>query len=472
MASPNISFETIPSSIRVPGVYTEFNTKLAVRNLPVNPQKVIILALALSTIAPLKAGAVQVFSDTEAEKYYGAGSQAHRMVRQAIKNNPYMHLSVIAVPEAAAATAATATLQITGTASKQGVLTATVVGTDYRCGVAKGDTPDTVAANLVAVINAEADAPVTASHSAGTLTLTAKNKSACGNELTLAADTTSAGATLAVADFAGGDVNPDISTALADIAGEHYHVLVSPFSDADNAGRLAEHVEVVSNSIEQRGCVGVIGWRGTLATGTTLTEQLNSGRIVCPWLKGAVQDNGLIAAGFSAKLAFEEDPARPLNGLVIKGLDCPAITDRPTFAEYNTALYNGLAPLEVVNHKVAIMRAITTYTKNATGTDDPSLLDVTTIRTLDYVRMAINQRINLRFPREKLSEKTPPKVRSEILDVLTKLEELEIVEAVETNKDKLLIERDLQDANRLNTAIPCDVVNGLHVVANRIDLYL
>ncbi|WP_289626344.1 phage tail sheath C-terminal domain-containing protein, partial [Burkholderia pseudomallei] len=103
---------------------------------------------------------------------------------------------------------------------------------------------------------------------------------------------------------------------------------------------------------------------------------------------------------------------------------------------------------------------------------DPALLDITTIRTLDYVRKACQQRIALRFPREKLSEKTPPKVRSELLDVLYKLEELEIIENVDANKDKLIVERDLQDVNQLNAAIPCDVVNGLHVFAGRIDLIL
>ncbi|ERE04343.1 hypothetical protein O166_11760 [Pseudogulbenkiania ferrooxidans EGD-HP2] len=101
-----------------------------------------------------------------------------------------------------------------------------------------------------------------------------------------------------------------------------------------------------------------------------------------------------------------------------------------------------------------------------------SLLDITTIRTLDYVRKACRERIALRFPREKLSERTPPKVRSELLDVLFKLEELEIVEAVEDNKDALIVERDLQDVNRLDAKIPVDVVNGLHVFAGRIDLLL
>ncbi|MBS9777195.1 MAG: phage tail sheath subtilisin-like domain-containing protein [Gammaproteobacteria bacterium] len=472
MASPNISFETIPSSIRVPGVYTEFNTKLAVRNLPVNPQKLIILAQTLTPITDINRGARQIFSDAEAEELYGAGSQAHLLVRQAIRNNEYMHLSVLGIADAQAGIAATGSVKIAGTATKQGVLTIIIAGVKYQSRVNKGDTPSTAASAAVAAINASPDAPIIAVNKSSTITLTAKNKGTAGNEITLSAAITAQDSSVSVKQMASGDVNPDISDALAEIAGEHYHIISMPYSDIDNANRLAEHIEHVSNSIEQRGCIGVLGHRGSMATGTTLTEQLNNGRLVVAWLKGALQTNGFLAVSVAAQLAFEEDPARPLNGLVLKGIDAPAINDRPTFAEFNSAMYNGLAPLEVVNNKVAIMRAITTYTKNSTGTDDPSLLDVTTIRTLDYARMAINQRINLRFPREKLSDKTPRRVRSEILDVLLKMEELEIVEQVQQNAKKLIVERDLQDVNRLNTAIPCDVVNGLHVVANRIDLYL
>ena len=100
------------------------------------------------------------------------------------------------------------------------------------------------------------------------------------------------------------------------------------------------------------------------------------------------------------------------------------------------------------------------------------MLDLTTIRTLYYVRTAVRDRIRLRFPRSKLSSKTPAAVRGEILDVLKKLEELEIVEEVDANADGLVVERSLQDVNRLNATIPVDVVNGLHVFAGRIDLLL
>ena len=88
------------------------------------------------------------------------------------------------------------------------------------------------------------------------------------------------------------------------------------------------------------------------------------------------------------------------------------------------------------------------------------------------MRRAVKERIALRFPRDKLSDAIVPKVRSEILDVLYKLEEIEVIENVEANKPKLVLSRSVQDANRLNAAIPADVVNGLHVFAGRIDLIL
>jgi phage tail sheath gpL-like len=121
---------------------------------------------------------------------------------------------------------------------------------------------------------------------------------------------------------------------------------------------------------------------------------------------------------------------------------------------------------------VQIVRAVSTYLKDANNINDISLLDITTIRTLDYVRKACRERIALRFPREKLSSKTPPRVKTEIMDVLGKLEDLEIVEEVAANADGVIAERDLQDPNRLNVKIPVDVVNGLHVFAGRIDLLL
>ena len=77
-----------------------------------------------------------------------------------------------------------------------------------------------------------------------------------------------------------------------------------------------------------------------------------------------------------------------------------------------------------------------------------------------------------KVPTKVIEQRFGQQVRSEILDVLFKLEELEIVEEVEANKDGVICERDSQDVNRLDAKIPVDIVNGLHVFAGRIDLLL
>jgi phage tail sheath gpL-like len=472
MASKNISFDSIPSSIRKPGKYFEFNTRLAVRTLPNNKQRMLIVAQRLTAGSVAALMPTTVFSDSQAADYFGSGSQAHLMCRAAIKANPYLDLTVCALDDGAGA-AATGTITIANAATSSGTLKLYIGSRYVEIAIASGDAATAVATALNTAIGAVADLPVTASANAAVVTLTARNKGTIGNQIDVAAEVTAKGTTATVVAMASGTIDPDVSTALAKVYGSQYDIIVTPYNDQTSIGALKTHLDGVSGPLEQRPGCGVYAQDVALATATTLAGQINSGRIVAAYLRGTKSVSFEIAAAFGAVMAYEEDPARPLNTLALTGIAAPPIDQRLSRTEQENCLANGVTPLEVGPGEVTqIVRAISTYTKDANNIADVSLLDITTIRTLDYVRKACRERISLRFPREKLSSKTPPKVRSELLDVLKKLEELEIVEEVDANKDGLLVERDLQDANRLNAKIPTDVVNGLHVFAGRIDLLL
>ena len=474
----NIQFDTVRNDIRVPGRYIEFNTRTAVRGLPANPQKMLLIAPMLLTGKQPPLTPVQLFSDVDAATLFGEGSWAHHCVKQAFTNNPYLDLTVIGINDAEQSIAATASVKITisNASTNSGIFTVSIGGIDCQLAVDGGDTPTSIAEKMARIIN-NADTLAVAQTDGGVIKLTSRNHGLIGNDISLLAsfnaDSASTGEVLLdINTFQGGQINPDISQALEQVAGKHYQIICNAFTDKSNAKKLSDHIDLVSNAIEKRGCIGVMGWRDTLSTGTTFANSINSGRITIAWYKNAIEGNAIIAAGYAAVIASETDPARPLNTLEVKGLRVTADADWPLFAEFNSALYNGLTPLQIVNNRVQIMRAVSTYIKNSTGTDDPALLDITTIRTLDYVRDAVNQRIALRFPREKLSERTPLRVRSEILDVLNQCENAEILEAVLENKDKLIVQRNPNDPNRLDAVIPADVVNGLHVLAARVDLYL
>lgn len=473
MASPNIAFAQIPASIRKPGKYFEFNTALAVRTLPGNLQKTIMVGqrLAGGTIAANTP--VDVFSDVDAATYFGRGSIAHLMVLAALRANPYLALSVIAMDDAVAGVAAQGTVTITGPATGSGVLTLQVGDQLVQIAVASGDAQNSIATALQAKIAKQPDLPLTATVATNVVTLTAKNKGTLGNGIKLNATVTAAGVAAALVAMTGGATDPTLATALAVIFGAGHNIICSAWNDQTNLTALRTHLDTVSGPLEQRGAIGVYAHVGTLAQSTTLAASINSGRITNCLVPNAYENVYEVAAAYAAVIASEEDPARPLNTLALTGITAPPLANRSSRTEQENALYNGVTPTEVgPGDKVQIVRAVTTYTLDPQSVPDISLLDLTTIRTLDYVRKACRERIALRFPRDKLNDRTVAKVRSELLDVLTKLEELEVVEHVADNADGLLVERDLQDPNRLDAKIPCDVVNGLHVFAGRIDLLL
>ncbi|MDU9022169.1 phage tail sheath subtilisin-like domain-containing protein [Pseudomonas corrugata] len=363
-----VVLDTIPASIRKPGVYMEFNLALAVRNLPTNRQSICLIVPLEAEATALPNVPTQVFSAPEALAKFGAVAQ--EMVSAAITAYRYAAVSCV-------------------------------------------------------------------------------------------------GVTIS------GDTEPDISAALAATALGGYTILVPAWFSQTALTALRTHINTYTDSIEQQSIVGVAAVTSTMSAAAALATALNSGAITIALLPGTTSTARQVAAAYAAMIASEEDPARPLNTLALTGIAVPPIAVRLGRTEQEACLNNGVTPLEVgPGDLVQIVRAITTYTKSAAGATDVSLLDLTTIRTLYYVRQACRERIRLRFPRSKLSKKTPGAVRSELLDVLQKLEALEIVEEVEANAPSLVVERSEQDVNRLNAAIPTDVVNGLHVFAGRIDLLL
>jgi len=474
MASANISFDQIPASIRKPGKYFEFNTKLAVRTLPANGQKTVLIAQKTAA-GILGAGIpVNIFSDAEAALYGGQGSIAHLMARAMIQANPYLDLTLVLLDDATGSTAAQAAVTVVNNASAAGSLTLGV-GNDYvTIALTAGDTAADTATALAAAINGNPALPVTATAAATVVMCKAKNKGALGNAIQLTSSMTgSSGVMVTLTPMTGGATDPSPTPALSAIFGAGHNILATPYLDNTNLVTLRNHLAAVSDPREQRGAIAATAITSTLATATTLAGTLDDGRQTIACLPGTVSHPWEVGAAYAAVLAREEDPARPLNTLELVGIAVPPIAAWLGRNEQENALHNGVTPLEVGSGgRIQIVRAVSTYTLDPQGIEDISLLDITTIRTLDYVRKACRERIALRFPREKLSEKTPPKVRSELLDVLYKLEELEIVENVDANKDGLICERDLQDPNRLDAKIPCDVVNGLHIFAGRIDLLL
>jgi phage tail sheath gpL-like len=472
MPSPNIQFDNVPSTIRKPGIYTEFNTKMAVNTLPANLYKVIVVGQRLAAGAVAANVAADIFSEEEAAVYFGRGSIAHLAVRAAIEANRYLSLQAIALDDAGAGVAASGTVTITGPATSSGALRLTVDDEAVDIAIASGDTANAIAAALNAQIALQPDLPITATVLAGVITVSAKNKGTLGNAIKLTAMVSgAAGVGAAVVAMANGLNDPDMTSALTAIYNAGHHIIISAYNDQTNLTALRTHIDAVSGPREKRRCRAVFAHIGTYAQATTLATAINSGRMLCVLDPSAKESSYKVAAAMAAVAASEEDPARQLNGLPLGGLTAPPMANWLSEEQIEAALHNGVTPVRIgPGNKVQIVRAITTYLVNANNVPDISMLDWTTIGTLDYVAKAIEEVIGLRFPRDKKSVRTKARLHDAIYNVMLKLEELEIIENVK--KEDILIEDDSVDPSRYNIRIKVNVVNGLHVIAQRLDLFL
>ena len=302
MASANVSFDNIPASIRKPGKYFEFNTKLAVRTLATNPQTVLIVAQKTADGTAPENTPVQVFDTDTAGKLFGFGSQAARMVRAAMRAYGYVDLSVLPVADDTAGIAASGSLKLTGDATAQGVITLTVADTEVSVAAAAEDSAETLATALTTAVNAERDLPVTAQAATGTVTLTAKNKGTLGNGIVLAYSNTVPGITPTLTAMTGGQKDPDIVEALTAVFAADYTIYCVPWAVQAPLTALREHLDNIGGPMEQRGAIGVFASTGTLSAATTLAGQLNAGRITGALLPGSTTPPEQIAAAPSALL--------------------------------------------------------------------------------------------------------------------------------------------------------------------------
>lgn len=473
MTSKNISFDTIPSSIRKPLAYAEFNTKLSQRGLPANLQPTIIIAPKLASGSLAANTPTSVFSDTQAADFAGVGSIAHQMVTAALNANRRISLSLVLVDEAGGAQAATGVCTLAGTPTASGTLAVKLGAVRFELPVLTTSTPSTLAADVVAAIGQRPELGLTAAAVADAITFTAKAKGTLGNKLKVLVTSAAAGITTTAVTMAGGSVDPDITNALTSIFNAKHKIIATAFDDASNLGKLRSHLDNVSSSTEIRGAVAWFGCTGTMGAAIAQAAALNNGRMYAALLRNTASLPWEVGAAMASMDAFEEDPARPLNTLPLNGIEPPAVADYLSRAEQENLLYNGVTPLEVgAGNTVQIVRAISSYTLNAAGAPDVSLLDRTTIKTLDYFRETVVNDQRIRFSRDKVTARTLRQVRERAIELAFRLEDLEILRYVKDYLADFLCELDAQDPTRINIKIPSPVVPGLNILAARFDLYL
>lgn len=155
-----VSFESLPSNIRVPLFYAEMDNSKA--NTAQTSGASLLIGQALADAAIERNKLVIMPSADQARKMCGQGSQLARMVEAYRKTDPFGELYVIAVSNPTIGASAIGKVEISGEATAAGNVSLYVGSKRVQAAVAADDDALEVAQTLAAAINADADLPFTA----------------------------------------------------------------------------------------------------------------------------------------------------------------------------------------------------------------------------------------------------------------------------------------------------------------------
>lgn len=486
-----ISFNNIPINLQVPGQYVEFDNSKAIVGLPLMPSKILVLGQRLAAGTVLAGVPTQIFSSDQAVQAFGQGSMIANMFKALKAVNPLTETWAIAQDDNGAAAAATGTVTIGGAAVAASTYPLYVAGRLVQIPVTPAQTPAQIATALAAAVNADLDGWVTAAAALAVVTLTARNKGLCGNDIDIrntfySTDAVPVGLTSVIVAMSGGTANPVLTGAIAGAGDEWFTDWANPYTDgASLTAVAAELLRRFGPTVMREGLAyhGSSGSVGTLASfGTAQNSQL----LTTMGMQKSPMHPAIWAAVSAAQAAYygNIDPARPLQTLPLSGILAPAIPDRFIWSDRNLLLQDGISTFTVdPSGVVAIERMVTMYRLNSFNLPDASYHDVETLKTLFFIRYSMRSRVAQKFPRFKLAGDDsvfgagqaivrPKDIRIELIALASQWQDAGLIEDITQFKRDLLVERDGTDVNRVNALVPPNLVNQFRIFAGKVQFIL
>ncbi|TKF95739.1 phage tail protein [Vibrio lentus] len=279
----------------------------------------------------------------------------------------------------------------------------------------------------------------------------------------------------------------DTASALAALGDVQYHHIMCSLNDTTTIRELGTFLEERYAALEQVPGIAYLPKKGTHAELITFAPTSNCALInflpihnLGDSAEAPLSDAAAIGAWvgqIAPSLAI--DPCRPLQTLKLNGVYSLAEQEWD-WAERNLFLYEGLSTYTVNSaNEVLVERAVTAYTENAAGVTDNSYLDVMTPATAMYFRQKQRSLILSVYPRHKVAKDgtkfakgqpivTPTMFKAKLLTLYRDLEYQGIVQDFDGYKKSLIVELDETNKQRVNYQDSPQFVNGLIIVAGKI----
>ena len=481
-----VSFNSIPSDLKVPLFYAEVDNSQANTATGAMP-RLIVGQVNDDAVAAEIGKLTLVPSLSLAKSIGGVGSMLADMYDTWRAIDPAGE--VWCLPVKATGTKATGKVTVTGTATAGGQINLYVAGKLVRATIANGATAAAAATAIAAAINA-AGQSVSAVAATGEVTLTCRWAGLSGNDIQLQlnrqgranGEITPAGLTVTITAMAGGVGTPDLAAAIALLGDEPFEFLCGPWADAtsldawkslmnDSSGRWSWSRQLYGHVYT--------GVRGTLGELVALGDTRNDAHVtVYGFEKSCPDPVWRQVAAYAARQAvyISADPARPTQTGELNGITPAPAGERFMLTERQSLLSHGIATAFAQSGAQRIERAVTTYQKNEYGQTDNSYLDSETLHQSAYIIRFLKGRITSKYGRHKLANDgtrfgagqaivTPAVIRAELIAGYFILEQMGIAENSDAFAKYLVVERSTTDPTRVNVLYPPDLVNQLRVFA-------
>lgn len=459
----------IPSDKRRPGTFQTFDYFSGARGQVALPRALAIIGSKLTGAEATNDEPIRVGSEAEADAAVGVGTflaiaaKTAMAACRALKSSPPA-IYLVPVAEASGGTKAIHRFAVTVTTAEAGDLRVQVCGRTITVAVADAAAQNTIAADLVAAINAKAaELPVTAANSTNQANLTVNVKGIVGQEVRLDVIETPTGVSVAVSNPTPGVGVADYGNALDALGSQHYFSVALEDDDSTILADLEDHLDDVWGPGRKRYRHAFTATRDTVGNTTTLSEGLNRPEIVVSAYRQAKSFPCEIAAAVGAMRLTRERPNYNWDGTEIP-LYGPDDSDGYSDDEVETLLAAGVTPLtKTATGKAKVERLVTTKSSESSIPFE-NLLDLAVSWTMAFYALQLDARLSRAIRGKSLDENLLNDLGDIAYATLKEGEELGDLHKVDEHKDEIVVDSHPSVPTRALVEVPQSVVPNAHQV--------
>ena len=479
-----ITFSEVPQALRYPGVYIEIDGSQAGLggDLPV----VLLVGQKLDTGTAPAGEVIRLASVEDAKKKAGAGSMLAQMAASYRRADQTFDLFMLPYADNPNGVEATGSLVVNTPATAAGTLALYIAGKPISIGIPANVAVEDIAAAIAEAITAAGeDIPVTAAALDATVTLTARHKGTCGNDIDLRlglyGEALPDELVVTLNGMTGGTGNP-LAGDLPTLIGERWFRYVA-LGINDAATLAAWHAESRRRYAVpvQAGFRIFTAFRGAYEDAADFGETKNYEHISDTWLALNPPSTWEAAAAIAGAAAprLYNNPVISLEGTPLPGL--VADENYNDFSIGNSLLYKGMSILEVgKDGAVYIKRLISMYQFRSDGSADDAWLDINIAEAMERIRYEQRMGAIQRFRgtvaaktnegfRPGLPITTEDSVRAFLLSLYKNvlMQEYGWVQAYDYYKGTLIVEQDPDNPSRFNFMDDPVVNSPFYIIAGR-----